>query len=101
MRQKTEGCTWGYREGLTPAGAENCWAGAQGPRKSKKNMVWGGWLQRDWALGTHRGNDRVNDQGGQYTVALAYHPSTPETKRKACSWEAWAVFKIKTKHQAK
>lgn len=43
-------------------------------------MVWGGWLQRDWELGTHRGTDRVNDQEGQYTVALAYHPSTQETK---------------------
>lgn len=69
VRRKTAGCTWGHREGLRPAGAESCWAGAQGPRKSKKSMVWGGWLQRDWEFGTHRGNDRVNDQEGQYMVA--------------------------------
>lgn len=38
-RKKTAGYTWGHREGLRPAGAESCWAGAQGPRKSKKHGV--------------------------------------------------------------
>lgn len=41
-------------------------------------MVCGGWLQRDWELGTHRGTDRVSDQEVHEHGGLSQHSGAKE-----------------------